>query len=69
MRDGFASERHIKKPLVAANELSPSVKDDSPSVKDNSSSVNRITKKDRMKQILEYVLQENLSLRLKSANI
>lgn len=39
MRDGFASERHIKKPLVAVNELSPSV--------------NRITKKDRKEQILE----------------
>lgn len=60
MRDGFASERHIKKPLVAVNELSPSVKDDSSSVKsknvaakEDSPSVNRITKKDRMKQILE----------------
>lgn len=44
MRDGFASERHIKKPLVAVNELSPSV--------------NRITQKDRMKQILEVCSSE-----------
>ena len=65
MRDGFASEKHIKKPLVAVNELSPSVKDDSSSVKsknvaakEDSPSVNRITKKDRMKQILEVCSSE-----------
>lgn len=39
MRDGFVSENHIKKPLVAVNEVSPSVKDDSPSVKNDSPSV------------------------------
>ena len=51
MRDGFASERHIKKPLVAVNELSPSVKDDSPSVKDVSPSVKDVSPSVKSKNV------------------
>ena len=40
MRDGFASERHIKKPLVAVNELSPSVKDENVAVNPKNVAVN-----------------------------
>ena len=40
MREGFASENHIKKPLVAVNEVSPSVKDENVAVNPKNVAVN-----------------------------
>ena len=40
MREGFASENHIKKPLVAVNEVSPSVKDENVAVNPENVAVN-----------------------------
>ena len=40
MRDGFVSENHIKKPLVAVNEVSPSVKDENVAVNPKNVAVN-----------------------------
>lgn len=46
MREGFVSENHIKKPLVAVNEVSPSVKDENVAVK-------KVSKENRKSQILK----------------
>ena len=40
MREGFVSENHIKKPLVAVNEVSPSVKDENVAVNPKNVAVN-----------------------------
>ena len=40
MREGFVSENHIKKPLVAVNEASPSVKDENMAVNPKNVAVN-----------------------------
>lgn len=40
MREGFACENHIKKPLVAVNEVSPSVKDENVAVNPKNVAVN-----------------------------
>ena len=51
MREGFASENHIKKPLVAVNEVSPSVKDENVAVK-------KVSKENRKSQILKLLTRE-----------
>ena len=40
MREGFASENHSKKPLVAVNEVSPSIKDENVAVNSKNVAVN-----------------------------
>ena len=65
MRDGFASERHIKKPLVAVNELSPSVNSKNVAVNSENVAVNsenvavkKVSKEDRKTQIVKLLTRE-----------
>ena len=65
MREGFASENHIKKPLVAVNEVSPSVKDENVAVNSKNVAVNpenvavkKVSKENRKSQILKLLTRE-----------
>lgn len=58
MRDGFASERHIKKPLVAVNELSPSVNSKNVAVNSENVAVKKVSKEDRKTQIVKLLTRE-----------
>lgn len=65
MREGFASENHIKKPLVAVNEVSPSVKDKNVAVNSKNVAVNpenvavkKVSKENRKSQILKLLTRE-----------
>lgn len=58
MREGFASENHIKKPLVAVNEVSPSVKDKNVAVNPENVAVKKVSKENRKSQILKLLTRE-----------
>lgn len=72
MREGFASENHIKKPLVAVNEVSPSVKDENVAVipknvavipknmavNPENVAVKKVSKENRKSQILKLLTRE-----------